>query len=86
MEEENLDQITKWRMILGGDEADGTNASLSAELSQLDDVLSALYEYENTGKFNYGKDRSKKGGSERSSPSVSRWLGDIRKYFPKFIE
>jgi hypothetical protein len=80
---ETIDQLTKWRMILGGDEADGTGQSLSPDLKQIDDALSALYEYESKGKFSYSKDRG--AGSGGSSPNVSRWLGDIRKYFPKSV-
>lgn len=80
---ETLDQLTKWRMILGGDQADGTNVSLPQDLQQIDEALSALYEFENKGKFSYGSDRS--GGSGGSSPNVSKWLGDIRKYFSKSV-
>jgi hypothetical protein len=57
--------------------------SLSSELQNIDQALSALYEYENKGSFNYGQDR--KGGHGGSSPNVSTWLGDIRKYFPKSV-
>lgn len=81
---ENLDTLTKWRLILGGQDADGTGVSLSADLEQIDEALSALYEYDNRGDFEY-QTKSKIGGGEGSSPGVSRWLGDIRKYFPNKV-
>ncbi len=82
MTDEKIDQLTKWRMILGGDEADGTSVTLPQSLKQIDDALAALYEFENKGMFTYGE---RKGGSGGSNPSVSQWLGDIRKYFPKSV-
>jgi hypothetical protein len=77
-EEKNLE---KWRLMLGGDDADGTGYSLSTELSGMDMALTALYEFERKKSFNYGEQKGK-GGSEGSNPGIARWLGDIRKYFP----
>lgn len=75
-------EIERWRLILGGGQADGTGHALSPELTQLDDALTALYDFErNKGSFNYGEEKGK-GGMESSNPGVARWLGDIRKYFP----
>ncbi len=50
----------------------GAEASitLSAQQQGMDRVLDALY------------DSRRKGGLGSSSPNVSRWLGDIRRYFP----
>lgn len=70
--------------MLGGENADGTGAQLEGELAQMDAALDALYEFERKGKFQYGE-KSKQGGSESSNPSVARWLGDIRKYFPQSV-
>lgn len=87
--ESDINDITKWRLILGGDEADGTGVSLSQELSQIDGALGALYEFDQTGEFGYGdgddgdNGPSKPGGKGNGgAPSLSKWLGDIRKYFP----
>ncbi len=87
--ESDINDITKWRLILGGDEADGTGVSLSQELSQIDGALGALYEFDQTGEFGYGDGDdggngvSKPGGrGNGGAPSLSKWLGDIRKYFP----
>lgn len=60
MEEELL---KRWRLILGGDEADGTGVSLSVEERRIDQSLEAVY------------DSDRRGGLGSSAPKVSRWLG-----------
>jgi Mg-chelatase subunit ChlD len=65
--------LRKWRMILGGDQNDGTGYSLRDVDLQIDKTLEALYDTERTG------------GLGPSSPNVSRWLGDIRTYFPNTV-
>lgn len=65
--------IRKWRLILGSDESDGTGFSLGQQDLQVDKTLGALYD----------SDRS--GGLGASSPNVSRWLGDIRTFFPNTV-
>ncbi|HEY9044605.1 MAG TPA: VWA domain-containing protein [Ohtaekwangia sp.] len=69
-----MDQhLRKWRMILGGDQNDGTGYTLQETDQQIDKTLEALY------------DSERKGGLGPSSPNVSRWLGDIRTYFPNTV-
>ena len=70
MEEEYL---KRWRLILGGQEADGTDVALNTEEQRLDQALEVLY----------NSDRSGSLGS--SAPKVSRWLGDIREFFPQTV-
>lgn len=65
--------IRKWRLILGGDQNDGTGFPLIGDDVQIDKTLSALY------------DNDRKGGLGPSSPNVSRWLGDIRTFFPNTV-
>ena len=65
--------LKRWRLILGGDAADGTGISLSPEESRVDDALHALY------------DSDRRGGLGGSAPKVSRWLGDIREFFPQSV-
>ena len=77
-------QLEKWRLILGGDQADGTGVALSQEMEQIDASLTALYEFERTRSFKYGEEKGK-GGQEGSNPGIARWLGDIRKYFPASV-
>lgn len=66
-------QLRKWRLILGGDAAESTGASLSTEEQRMDGALEAVY------------DSDRKGGLGASSPKVSRWLGDIREFFPQSV-
>jgi Mg-chelatase subunit ChlD len=68
------DEATRrWRLVLGGDQADGTGGRLSGLDQQMDRALQALY------------DSDRRGGLGSSSPSVARWLGDIREYFPTSV-
>ncbi|WP_202182913.1 VWA domain-containing protein [Chitinophaga solisilvae] len=67
------ENIRRWRLILGGETNDGTAFSLNKEDLQVDKTLEALY------------DSTRKGGLGASSPNVSRWLGDIRTYFPASV-
>jgi Mg-chelatase subunit ChlD len=63
----------RWRLILGGNDADAISCSLNTREMQMDRALEALY------------DSDRKGGLGSSAPNVSRWLGDIREYFPSSI-
>jgi Mg-chelatase subunit ChlD len=49
----------------------------------MDGTLAALYGAGRDGDGRKGKDRS--GGLGASAPSVARWLGDIRTYFPSSV-
>lgn len=77
-------ELERWRLILGGDQADGTGHPLQGELAEVDAALTALYDYERNRSFQYGEEKGK-GGMEKSNPGVARWLGDIRKYFPASV-
>ena len=81
---EDQEQLRKWRLILGGDEADGTGYNLTQKDIQIDKALTVLYDFERKRQFNYG-DSKKQGGSEGFSPGVARWLGDIRNFFPNTV-
>jgi hypothetical protein len=84
-EQERDEQLRRWRLILGGGEKnDGTGYKLGAGDQEMDETLGALYgdgDDEGQGK----KSGSKQGGTGGSIPNVSRWLGDIRKYFPSSV-
>ncbi|HEY9501779.1 MAG TPA: VWA domain-containing protein [Pyrinomonadaceae bacterium] len=67
------EQLRRWRLILGGNDADGTGFDLSREDLKMDRTLEALYDSDRTGSL---------GGS---SPGIARWLGDIRTYFPNSV-
>ncbi|WP_353107615.1 VWA domain-containing protein [Gordonia sp. (in: high G+C Gram-positive bacteria)] len=71
------DPITRWRLILGGGDADGTGVSsteLSVDDAARDRVLGEVYDAPRRG-----------AGLGGSAPRVTRWLGDIRQYFPTTV-
>ncbi|MFI8880576.1 vWA domain-containing protein [Streptomyces sp. NPDC055243] len=77
------ERLRRWRLVLGGGEADGTGCELGGRDAAMDGALGALYGSGDGGKKDRGRDRS--AGLGASAPSVSRWLGDIRKYFPSSV-
>ncbi|MCH0563956.1 MULTISPECIES: VWA domain-containing protein [unclassified Streptomyces] len=75
------ERLRRWRLVLGGDTADGTGHALSGGDRALDGTLAALYG--NGDGPRTGGDRS--AGLGASAPSAARWLGDIRTYFPSSV-
>jgi Mg-chelatase subunit ChlD len=69
------ERLERWRLLLGGDEADGIGISLSGRLLNMDRAMSALYD----------PPESRRGGLGASAPTAARWLGDIREYFPSSV-
>ncbi|MFC0513876.1 VWA domain-containing protein [Mucilaginibacter angelicae] len=67
------EHLRKWRLILGGNQNEGTEFSLDEADLKVDRTLEALYDSDRTG------------GLGASSPNVSRWLGDIRTFFPSSV-
>ncbi|MET7258338.1 VWA domain-containing protein [Dyadobacter jiangsuensis] len=65
--------IKRWRLVLGKETQDELEYTLTREEAGIDRTLEALYNSE------------RKGGLGASSPNVSRWLGDIREYFPTSV-
>jgi Mg-chelatase subunit ChlD len=74
-------RLRRWRMVLGS-EADASCGHLIGPAAEMDQALAALYEADGPGGLQ-SKDR--RGGRGGSAPSVARWLGDIRKYFPSSV-
>ena len=70
-----IDKLKKWRLILGQQSDPEKELDLEASQQGMDGVLEQLYDDE----------ADKKKGLGASSPKVNRWLGDIRKYFPKTV-
>lgn len=66
----------RWRLVLGTDEP---QSALAAQDQRLMQALNALYDGDGSGG---GKGRGSLG---RSAPKVSRWLGDIREFFPTSV-
>jgi len=65
--------VKRWRLVLGKETQDELEYTLTREEAGIDRTLEALYNSE------------RKGGLGASSPNVSRWLGDIREYFPTSV-
>ncbi|HET8844424.1 MAG TPA: VWA domain-containing protein [Ktedonobacteraceae bacterium] len=72
------ERLRRWRLVLGKDASEVMNGedgqgseTLQGQDLGMDNVLEFLYNQERSV------------GMGKSSPRVSRWLGDIRTYFPK---
>jgi hypothetical protein len=84
----NTKRLRRWRLILGGGEADGICGEDSALAGSLlgtdglaiDKALAALY-----GTDQPDGNQGRSGGLGKSAPNVARWLGDIREYFPSSV-
>ena len=70
------ERLQRWRLVLGGGEADGTEARLNKEDARVDEVLSHLYDADPV---------QRRGGLGASAPRVARWLGDVRSLFPTSV-
>ncbi|MFK0210088.1 MULTISPECIES: VWA domain-containing protein [unclassified Streptomyces] len=73
------ERLRRWRLVLGGGDADGTGRTLAGTDAAVDGALTALYD--RTGRDGGGRSA----GLGASAPSVARWLGDIRTYFPSSV-
>ncbi len=67
------ERLRRWRLVLGGGEADGTGLELAGDDLKRDQALERLY------------DAERRSGLDASAPGVVRWLGDIRTYFPSSV-
>jgi len=72
---DELERLRRWRLVLGEDAQEGIGCALAGEDRGMDRVLAALY-----GSSDRSWERS--AGLGGSAPNVTRWLGDIRTYFP----
>ncbi|WP_413101728.1 vWA domain-containing protein [Streptomyces sp. Inha503] len=93
------ERLRRWRLVLGGQGADGTGCSLSGADAAMDRTLEALYgSGGGDGAGGSGTAVGRSGGSQSgagsgarsgglggSAPQVARWLGDIRTYFPTSV-
>src|SRR4051812_6688358 len=66
------ERLRRWRLVLGGDEADGTGVNLGREDRGVDGALEAVY-------------GERAGGLGASAPRVARWLGELRGHFPSGV-
>ena len=74
------ERLRRWRLVLGEEaRVPLGELTLSEADGAMDRALQALYDSD-------AKDGgSRKGGLGASAPSVARWLGDIRTYFPSSV-
>src|SRR5438105_1734030 len=81
------ERLRRWRLLLGGDPADGTGVSLSGADAAMDRALGALYDGNGAGQLGGGGGSGgpRQAGLGSSAPNVARWLGDIRTYFPASV-
>ena len=79
------ERLRRWRLVLGGLEADGTGSDLHGDDLRIDAALAAVYDSSGAERRSSGRGSGRTGGLGRSAPKVARWLGDIRKYFPRQV-
>ncbi|WP_432071274.1 VWA domain-containing protein [Streptomyces sp. AA1529] len=80
------ERLRRWRLVLGGGAADGTGCALGAADSGMDGALEAVYGGAGgSGPAGGGSGAGTAGGLGASAPRISRWLGDIRTYFPSSV-
>jgi Mg-chelatase subunit ChlD len=81
------ERLRRWRLLLGSAAAEGLGLGqgagdgLSQEDRAVDAALAALYDQGRQA----GRDGRRSAGLGASAPSVARWLGDIRTYFPTSV-
>ena len=75
------DRLRRWRLVLGS-EAEASCGGLHGPAQEMDQALTALYDAQGPGGL---QSRDRRGGRGGSAPSVARWLGDIRRYFPSQV-
>ncbi|MDP2306761.1 MAG: VWA domain-containing protein [Pseudomonadota bacterium] len=69
----SAERLERWRLVLGDPAQAALGVKLSGDALGMDRALQAVY------------DSDKRAGLGSSSPNVSRWLGDIRTYFPSSV-
>jgi Mg-chelatase subunit ChlD len=79
MSPDDTERLRRWRLVLGS-EAEAACGGLQGPAQEMDRALTALYDAQGPGGL-----QSRRGGRDKSAPSVARWLGDIRNYFPSQV-
>ncbi|MEY2959440.1 MAG: hypothetical protein RLZZ01_2008, partial [Actinomycetota bacterium] len=78
----DAERLRRWRLVLGGGEADGTGAELAGHDVRIDAAMSVVYDTGPGGSGASDRPAGRSGGPGASTPRIVRWLGDIRTYFP----
>jgi Mg-chelatase subunit ChlD len=71
-----MSNAARWKLVLGSPADAANEVPLSPDYGRMDDVLTALYDSDS---------EERRGSLGASSPKVTRWLGDIRQYFPSSV-
>jgi Mg-chelatase subunit ChlD len=80
------ERARRWRLVLGSDADATAGVSLAGVDAGMDHALEALYGSRGEGGAAQGASGAdRRGGLGSSAPSVARWLGDIRGYFPSSV-
>ncbi len=72
---DSKERLERWRLLLGGQEADGVGFPLTGRALAMDRAMAALYD--GAG--------GRQGSLGASAPNAARWLGDIREDFPSSV-
>ena len=96
-ENEKMERLRRWRLVLGGGEANGieggcnTTEGLEGQAEEAGgqgqqlNLGSGDREMDQALAALYDGGKKRRGGLQKSAPNVARWLGDIRKYFPSSV-
>jgi Mg-chelatase subunit ChlD len=79
----DAESLRRWRLLLGT-AAEPSTCGLTGQDALLDRALAAVYEADMEA-YGDGRSKQRQGGLGGSAPRVSRWLGDIRSFFPTSV-
>jgi Mg-chelatase subunit ChlD len=85
------ERLRRWRLLLGADAAEGlagglgAGDGLGARDGAVDAALAALYDAGGRGSGGGRGAGPRAANLAASAPTVARWLGDIRAYFPSTV-
>jgi Mg-chelatase subunit ChlD len=80
------ERLRRWRLLLGADAAEGLGGGgLGSGDDAVDAALAALYDAGGRGSGGGRGGGPRAGNLAASAPTVARWLGDIRTYFPSTV-
>jgi Mg-chelatase subunit ChlD len=79
------ERLQRWRLLLGGAAEQPLGVALDPTAAEMDRALAELYDADPYGEGEDADPNRRAGGLGQSAPRVSRWLGDIRTYFPTSV-
>jgi Mg-chelatase subunit ChlD len=84
---DDTERLRRWRLLLGSAAAQAMEGEDGARLTQADQAVDAALAalYDQDGDAAGRRSRQRSAGLGASAPSVARWLGDIRTYFPSSV-